>query len=211
MVVSLKIISFVFMIVSLVLLYPHMNQQAIETFITEYGSLAPLVFIILCAIKPLVLFLPSCGLTVIAGLLFGYIWGTVYVAVGGALSTIIGFYFARWYGRDAMKKLIEGNDLLKKLACKSNKNPRTTILYMRIFNVPWDLVSYWAGLIGIRFKDFYIASLVTLIPVSFIYTYFGSTILSPKSAGFWVSLLVIISLGALPHIYKRLGGEKCRK
>lgn len=47
------------------------------------------------------------GLTVVAGMLFGTVWGTLYVVIGGAFSTLVGFYFARWLGRGVVEKLIE--------------------------------------------------------------------------------------------------------
>lgn len=45
------------------------------------------------------------GLTVIAGILFGTVYGTIYVVIGGAGSTLIGFYFARWLERDFIERI----------------------------------------------------------------------------------------------------------
>jgi uncharacterized membrane protein YdjX (TVP38/TMEM64 family) len=144
------------------------------------------------------------GLAIVAGVLFGTIWGTVYVVIGGAFSTIVGFYFARWVGRNAVEELVKRNTLIREVEKQSKEHGGKTVLFMRLFNVPWDIVSYWAGLSGIRFKDFYIASLIPLVPVSFLYTYFGSKIFSPASTGFIVSLMIIFIMGAIPFIRLRL-------
>jgi uncharacterized membrane protein YdjX (TVP38/TMEM64 family) len=144
------------------------------------------------------------GLTVVAGVLFGALWGTAYVVIGGILSTAVGFYFAKWLGRDTVKGLLEKNEQLGEFERKSREYGRNAVLYMRLFNLPWDLVSYWAGLSGIRFKDFYIASMIPLVPVSFLYTYFGSKVFTPMSAGFIVSLAIIFIMGSIPYIQSRI-------
>jgi uncharacterized membrane protein YdjX (TVP38/TMEM64 family) len=117
----------------------------------------------------------------------------------------VGYYFARWTGRAAVERLVAKNSALAAWELKARERPVKSVLLMRLFNLPWDLVSYWAGLQGLRFRDFYIASLIPLIPVSFLYTYFGSTVFEPGSAGFIVSLSIIILMGAAPFVKARLG------
>ncbi len=186
-----------------VLFYPHLNAQSVSAFVRDNGVAAPVVFIVICAVRPILFFLPSMGLTVVAGVLFGTFWGTVYVVIGGALSTPVGFYAARWLGRDTVERLIEKSGMLRQMTQQGAGNRRNTVLYMRLVNVPWDLVSYWAGLSGLSFKDFYIASLVPLVPVSFLYTYFGSNVFRPLSAGFVVPLLIMLAMGAVPFVKSR--------
>jgi uncharacterized membrane protein YdjX (TVP38/TMEM64 family) len=194
-------------VVALVILYliykPELGPESIKTFLNEKGELAPLIFMSICIFRPVLFFLPAMGLTVAAGLLFGWLWGSVYVAVGGAFSTIVGFYFARWLGRDIAKKLISRNVLLSRMNARSEEHGRYVVLYMRLFNIPWDLVSYWAGLSGIGFRDFYFSSLILLLPVSFRYTYFGSKLFEPTSPGFIVSGSIIFVMGALPFVMER--------
>lgn len=147
------------------------------------------------------------GLTIVAGILFGKYWGTAYVVLGGALSTVVGYYFAQWFGRNTAKKLIKKNSYLLFLEKKSTNNGKNMVLYMRLFNLPWDLVSYWAGVSGINFKDFYIASMIPIVPISFLYTYFGSTVFNPTCAGFFIALTIMFALGAIPFVRAKLKGN----
>ena len=66
------------------------------------------------------------------------------------------------------------------------------------------MVSYWAGLTGVRFRDFYLASMIPLVPISFLYTYFGSRVFQPTSPGFIVSLLIMFILGIIPFVKWRM-------
>jgi uncharacterized membrane protein YdjX (TVP38/TMEM64 family) len=191
------------LIVLFIIYRQNLDPQGIKTLLAQNSGWAPLLFIITCALRPVLFFLPSMGLTVIAGLLFGSLWGTLYVAIGGMLSTILGFYFARWLGRDTAYKLIRKNRFLSEIEMQSKKRGGYAILYMRLFNIPWDLVSYWAGLSGIGFRDFYIYSLIPLVPISFLYTYFGSRIFAPTSPGFIISGAAMITMSALPFVLER--------
>ena len=188
--------------------YKIFNPDTIAGFVNEYGVVAPIYFILICSLRPLLFFVPTMGLSIVAGVLFGPVWGTVYVVIGGAFSTCVGFYFARWAGKDTVQRLCGSWKLAQKLDDWLKLYGRNAILSMRFFNVPWDLVSYWAGCSKIGFRDFYLASLVALVPMSFLYTYFGSRIFFPHSWGFRISLLLMFLLGMLPFVWKKLQDRK---
>jgi uncharacterized membrane protein YdjX (TVP38/TMEM64 family) len=203
MIAILKFTIFTAIIIFCMVYYPYLTPQNITAFIKANSVSAPIIFIAVCTVRPVLFFLPSMGLTIVAGILFGALYGTIYVSAGGALSTIVGFYFARWIGRDAVQKIVKKSNMLREIERRSREHGRNAVLYMRIFNLPWDMVSYWAGVSGIRFRDFYTASLIPLVPVSFLYTYFGSKIYTPASYGFIVSLAIMIIMGAVPYMHAR--------
>lgn len=191
-----------------ILFYPYLNPQHISAFMKENSLTAPALFIALCTVRPVLFFLPSMGLTIVAGVLFGAVWGTVYVVIGGAISTMVGYYFARWLGRDAAEHLVKRNKFLGSITQGTEAHGMSAVLYMRLFNIPWDMVSYWAGLSGVGFKDFYIASLIPLVPVSFLYTYFGSKVFDPTSMGFILSLIIMLIMGSIPYIRSHWKGKR---
>jgi uncharacterized membrane protein YdjX (TVP38/TMEM64 family) len=205
---AVKIIFIIATAIACFIAYPYMNPNDISAFIQRNSVSAPALFIAICAVRPVLFFVPSMGLTIVAGVLFGAVWGTIYVAIGGALSTAVGYYFARWLGRDAAKRIVSKNDRLKEWETRAQSNSMSTVLSMRLFNLPWDIVSYWAGLQGIAFRDFYIASMVPLVPISFLYTYFGSNVLNPYSAGFVIPLVIMFLLGSVPYVRARWTGKK---
>ncbi|TLD41712.1 MAG: putative DedA family protein [Candidatus Jettenia ecosi] len=203
MITVIKLIIIIAISIFCIYLYPYLNLHKIGIFVKENRIAAPFIFILLTALRPILFFLPSMGLTIVAGMLFGAVWGTVYVIIGGVFSTLIGFYFARWLGRGIIEKLVEKNKLFKRVEKRSRGCGKNAVLYMRLFNLPWDMVSYWAGLSGINFKDFYIASMIPLVPISFLYTYFGSHMFAPTSAGFIISVSMLFAMGATPYVKAR--------
>ncbi|MEK6758847.1 MAG: TVP38/TMEM64 family protein [Deltaproteobacteria bacterium] len=183
---------------------PGLGPAELKAMINDSGATGPLIFIVLCALKPILFFLPSLGLTVIAGTVFGPFYGTIYVAIGGAGSTAVAFYFARFFGRGSVEKLISGRKTLVEIDEKMATDGFKTVFMLRLFNIPWDLVSYSAGISAIGFKEFYLSSLILLIPSSFIFTYFGSKIGDPLSPGFILALFLIVAMGSVPFIVKRV-------
>tara|TARA_B100000315_G_scaffold211919_1_gene208999 strand:- start:159 stop:809 length:651 start_codon:yes stop_codon:yes gene_type:complete len=197
------IFAMVFFLLSASILFlylPSPKHHEVQHFLKQFGAIAPVVFIIICVFKPVIFFIPSMGLTVVAGLLFGPLYGTIYVAIGGGGSTVVAFYLARKLGRKHLEKFIRTKKRLLEIDEKMGREGLKTILILRLFNLPWDIVSYSAGLSSMSFKDFFIGSLILLLPTSFIYTYFGSSIRDPFSLNFLISLSIIIILGSIPYI-----------
>lgn len=136
MVTIIKIVSFIALSFLCAYLYPYLNPTNIAAFIEKNKLSVPLVFILITSVRPVLFFLPSMGLTIVAGILFGKYWGTAYVVLGGALSTVVGYYFALWFGRNTAKKLIKKNSYLLFLEKKSTNNGKNMVLYIRLFNLP---------------------------------------------------------------------------
>jgi len=101
-----------------------------------------------------------------------------------------------------IRALFGTNKIMRLLEAWSGQYGKKAVLIMRLANMPWDIVSYWAGFTSMAFRDFYGASMVVLIPISFLYTYFGTQIFAPKSIGFIVSLTIIAIMGSIPYIIK---------
>ncbi|HHL40052.1 MAG TPA: TVP38/TMEM64 family protein [Deltaproteobacteria bacterium] len=183
---------------------PGLDAASVRAFVERQGAVAPLVFIGLCAVKPLLFFVPSLGLTVVAGALFGPLMGTLYVALGGMASTVVGFYAARIVLREAVTKHLGRKALVRRMDERWREKGFSTTLMLRLMNIPWDLVSYAAGLSPVRFRDFYLASLAALGPVSFVFTYFGHSVTMMRGYSLLYATAAVAALGALPHVVKRL-------
>lgn len=201
-VIGIALISVVF--AALYFYFLEFNVAAVKDFVAGFGVIAPLVLILVVAFKPVLFFIPSMGLTVVAGALFGPFYGTIYVALGAACSTIVAFMLARKFGRERALRFIKKSERLLKLDESMENNGFRTILFMRAVNIPWDIVSYSAGFSAIRFRDFYLASLILILPISFVYTYFGSSIWEPGSQNFIISLSLIIIIGTMPFVVNKV-------
>src|SRR3989304_4419718 len=118
---------------------PFHNHDEIKSFIKGFGLAAPAAFILICIIKPLLFFLPSMGLTIIAGTLIGPLHGTFYVAIGGAGSTAVGFYMTRLLGRQSVERLLNRSERMLKIDKKMEDAGFKNVPILRLFKLPWDI------------------------------------------------------------------------
>jgi len=191
-----------FSVISLVFIvyFKLYDISILRKLIESRGILTPIIFLILCSIRPL-LFLPVGIFSTLGGLIFGAFLGTVYTLIGSILSSILGYYIARKFGKDLVDKLLKGR--YKNIRLTSNKNGFIVTFIMRVVPIlPFDAVSYICGLSEIRFKDYFLGTFLGIIPGTFIYSYFGSAVNNVYSKKFLISLFLLILLSLIPLIFK---------
>jgi uncharacterized membrane protein YdjX (TVP38/TMEM64 family) len=122
-----------------------------------------------------ILFLPGSLLTVGAGAIYGWGWGTLLVAVGSTLGSVINFFTSRYFARNWIEKKLERRPKFRSLAHAIGIEGWPLILLSRLSPIaPHSLVSYAAGLTRIDAKAFIISSFIGFIPLSAAYAYAGA-------------------------------------
>jgi phospholipase D1/2 len=110
----------------------------------------------------LILF-PVTVLNVATVFTFGPILGNLYALVGWLASASMGYGIGRGIGREMVAKL--ARSWLDRLIQPAERHGFLTVLTMRVFPVaPFTLVNFFVGASGIRFRDFFLASVVGRIP-----------------------------------------------
>jgi len=131
----------------------------------------PLVYMILYAIRPLVLF-PATLLTALSGALFGFWWGVVYTIIGENASANFAYWIGRFFGKDMkLEDSIIGN-WVEALRARSFG----TVLFMRLFYVPFDLTNYGSGILKINWPSYFFATLIGIMPGLTTFVALGSAI-----------------------------------
>jgi uncharacterized membrane protein YdjX (TVP38/TMEM64 family) len=148
------------------------NSQQLRGWVAEQGRSGPLVIILLMAIAIIVNPIPSAPIALAAGAAYGHTWGTVYVVCGATAGALGAFWIARLLGYDLLSRVF-GERL--KLGWLGSQNVLTgMVLVSRLIPfVSFDLVSYGAGLTPIKTWRFTLATLLGLVPASFLLTHFG--------------------------------------
>ncbi len=183
---------------------------ALESFIDavrgEWWAL--LLFVLIYAIRPLVLF-PASLMTIAGGLLFGPIVGIGATVVGSNASAMVAYWLARSLGFETERNS-EAQGILARWSTRMRHESFVSIMLMRLAFLPYDLVNYAAGLLRIRPVAFLLATAIGSIPGTVSFTLAGASIesLSDGPAGvdpavlFASVALFVISVG-LSRIVKR--------
>lgn len=147
-------------------------REALQ-WIDNLGSLGAIAFIALYIIATIA-FLPGSILTLGAGVVFGVVWGSLYVFIGATLGATAAFLVGRYLARGWVASKIAGN---KKFAAIDNavgKAGLKIVLLTRLSPIfPFNLLNYAFGITGVSLKDYFIGS-VGMIPGTIMYVYIGS-------------------------------------
>lgn len=119
--------------------------------------------------------IPSAPIALVAGALYGHTWGTVYIIIGAQAGAMIAFLIARFGGRNLVVRLL-GKHRVPQWAGSQNSLTIFVFLSRLMPFISFDLVSYAAGLTSLRFWRFSMATLIGLLPASFLLAHFGSEV-----------------------------------
>ncbi|SEQ12349.1 Uncharacterized membrane protein YdjX, TVP38/TMEM64 family, SNARE-associated domain [Virgibacillus subterraneus] len=161
-------------------------------FIETGGLFAPFLFISCHLLRPL-FFLPVVFICISGGILFGAVAGTLYSVIGITLSSIIFYGVIRWMPK-TFNKLV---NLKRKIIGSNSKFTTSQIAILRLVPfIHFHLLSLCLIEISANFKDYTKSSLLSNIPLAFVYT----------SVGKWISNLspmyiLVFLVTLLPLLY----------
>ena len=132
--------------------------------------------------------LPANIITITNSLVFGPIWGSVLSWFTTVLGASLCFMLAKSFGKPFAGKIV-GAPLQKAERFFKNYGLHAMFFVRMMPLVPFDAVSYGAGLVGVPFSRFLLATSVGIIPSILVYSYLGNLI-----AGiYWWVLVTMLS------------------
>ena len=140
---------------------------------------------------------PTCLGALAAGTVFGHTWGTLYVVIGAETGALIAFAIARLLGHDLLRRLLGERVALGWLG---SQNALVWLVFVsRLLPfISFDLVSYGAGLTPLKTWRFALATLLGLIPASFLLAHFGGELAESDLGGAMAGVLLAGLLVAVP-------------
>ncbi|ELK4991728.1 TVP38/TMEM64 family protein [Escherichia coli] len=201
------------------------DQQGIERFIQSYGALAAVVSFLLMILQAIAAPLPAFLITFANASLFGAFWGGLLSWTssmagafwGGLLSwtssmagAALCFFIARVMGREVVEKLT-GKTVLDSMDGFFTRYGKHTILVCRLLPfVPFDPISYAAGLTSIRFRSFFIATGLGQLPATIVYSWAGS-MLTGGTFWFVTGLFILFALTVVIFMAKKIWLERQKR
>lgn len=132
--------------------------------------LLSVIYIVAC-----VLFLPGSALTLAAGFAFGLFWGYIAVTVGSVIGATVAFLLGRYLARDWVEAKIANNDRFRALDNAVQKHGFRIVLLTRLSPAfPFNALNYAFGLTKVSLRDYFLGSLLGMIPGTLLYVYLGT-------------------------------------
>jgi phospholipase D1/2 len=103
---------------------------------------------------------------------FGPLWGNIYGFGGWLLSAAEGYVIGRWIGHDQLDKL--AGRRLAPLVDRMEEHGFLSVLALRVLPVgPFTLINLFIGAAGIRFREFFLATVIGRLPGIVTLTFFA--------------------------------------
>jgi len=148
-------------------------MQDILKWIESLGYIGGVAFIAIYILSTIA-FIPATILTLGAGVVFGVVWGSLYVFVGATLGAIAAFLIGRYLARDWVGKKIAGNQKFVAIDQAVAHSGFKIVLLTRLSPLfPFNLLNYAFGITGVSFKEYALAS-IGMLPATVMYVYIGS-------------------------------------
>lgn len=171
------------------------NIQNLQEFISSFGIIAPLVFIITYVLAT-IFFLPGLPLTLLSGIVFGPIMGTVYVSISSVLGASLSFIIAKTLGRRYLENKFSDSSLFKKIESGIKEHGWQMILVTRLLPIfPYNLQNYLYGLTNVRLKTFSFVSWIGMLPGTVAFVFLAGSITS--GSGDIGKTLLFLSVGSM--------------
>ncbi len=179
----------------------NVSLAELKNYIQSFGPLAPAIYILVFTLVPLTL-IPNSLVAIAGGTLFGIYYGTLYTILGALFGASLSFALSRSLGRTAIEKLLK-NKAIWLAKCTGQQGFAVVFMLRLIPIIPFDAISYAAGLSKIRYPDFIAATALGIVPGVLVYTNLGDKSVELFSPDFWLALVILALLVAVSSIIKR--------
>lgn len=211
----IRLSLFIIVIVGIALVLSNkdlLSAEALQNWISNAGSAAPLLFMLIYIIGT-VFFLPGSVLTLLGGALFGPLLGTFYNLTAATIGAMLSFLVARFVASNWVENKTGGR--LKQLIHGVESEGWRFVAFTRLVPLfPFNLLNYALGLTRISFTQYSIATYICMLPGSFAYTYLGYIGREAATGGkdliqkILLAIAVLAIVSFLPRLIKKFRKEE---
>jgi uncharacterized membrane protein YdjX (TVP38/TMEM64 family) len=171
----------------------------LQEWLKQAGIWAPISYIVLYTVAT-VLVLPSTALNLTGGAIFGLWWGTLWTSLAAVIAAVVAFAFTRTVGREMVADKLAGR--WQAMDAEMRQGGLFYMFAIRLLPIiPYGLVNFAAGLTSIRFRDYFLGTILGTVPGILPFVMLGSFGLQALKTGDVLPLM-----GALALIGLLVGG-----
>ena len=127
--------------------------EGIRDFISQFGILAPIIFVIFQIIQVIIPPISHQTISLLGGLIFGFGFGFLLNWIGRVLGASFAFYLSRRFGRDFVKRKVS-KDVFEKFDNVINEHHFLIFLMYILPFFPDDEISYILGISDMKFSRY---------------------------------------------------------
>lgn len=179
-------------------------------YIRSFGGYAVAVSFLLMILQSIISPIPAFFITLSNAAIWGWWRGAILSWTSSMVGAAMCFYIARIIGRDIVVKL-NSNSAVEHIEKFFDRYGTNAIVIARLLPfIPFDIVSYFAGLTPIGFWKFFIATGIGQFPATIIYSYAGGQLRGGAQKMF-IGLLILFGGSAVVAMLKKMYDAKQEK
>jgi uncharacterized membrane protein YdjX (TVP38/TMEM64 family) len=185
------------------------NLARLKQTIEAYGAVGPLLYIA-GYVLAVVLFVPGLPITLLGGLAFGPVWGTVYVSIAATIGAGLAFLVARYGLRGMVEGWVRSNARLSRMDGAVARDGWRIVMITRLVPLfPFNLQNYAYGLTRIGFWTYLLTSWICMLPGTAAYTFAGGALsqgggdLRRTLAYLAIAGVLIVLVSLVPRLLRR--------
>lgn len=156
----LLVVALYLLAASLLGLSFEVEAEPLRDWVNDRGPFAPLFFIGIMAGAVFIAPIPNVPVFIAAGLVWGPVEGSIYSITGLMLGSVLAFLATRYFGRRYLRRLV-GAKTAHRLDTAADDFGGRLVFWARLLPATnFDWVSLAAGMTSIRFRTFFVYSLL---------------------------------------------------
>lgn len=176
---------------------PH-TRELLQRQLESQGIGGWVAFLGIQVIQVVVAMIPGEPIEILAGILYGPLWGTLTCMLGIFIGSIIVYLLVRKLGMPIVSIFIDPEKFQNlRILQDERRFERIAFLLFFIPGTPKDLLTWAAGLIHIRPLRFFILSTIARLPSILTSTLAGTTLLS---GDFSTTVLIFVATGCVSMV-----------
>lgn len=180
-----------------------LNMADLIAYIQSFGAGAVAVSFLLMILQAIVAPIPAFFITLANAAIWGWWQGALLSWTSSMVGASLCFFIARILGRDVVVRL-NSHAAVQQMERFFDRYGANAIVIARLLPfVPFDPVSYFAGLTSVKFWKFFVATGLGQLPATVVYSYAGGQ-LSGGAQAFMIGLLILFAAAALIAAGKKM-------
>ncbi len=184
-----------------------MNVEQVVEYIRSYGPWAAAISFFLMVLQSVAAPIPAFLLTFANAAIFGWWKGAILSWSSAMAGAAVCYFIAHVLGRDVVERLAS-RSALASVDVFFERYGKHAILICRLLPfVSFDLVSYAAGLTGMGFWGFFLATGLGQLPATLVYSYVGG-MMTGGMKYFVTGLMILFAIAALVAMLKKVYNDR---
>lgn len=176
------------------------SMETVRDYIKSFGPWAVVISFLMMVVQSVAAPIPAFFITLANAVIWGWVKGAILSWTSAMAGAALCFWIARFYGREAAE-IFATKMALDDVEKFFEKYGSKTILVARLLPfVPFDPISYAAGLTPMGFWQFFIATGIGQLPATIVYSYAAAKSSNPGT--FVKGLLLLFGLVGLVYLMK---------